>query len=75
MKDESSVSGAVGCLEAGTAGVGDEKTTTKIKTHAEAVKSSEAIKHSITHDSRQSILAMLRFDPNRIATLMTGIAE
>ncbi|MBF0338851.1 MAG: hypothetical protein HQL05_13605 [Nitrospirae bacterium] len=75
MKDESIVSGTVGCLEADTAAVGNEKAITKIKTQDEALKSSETIKYSITHNPRQSILAMLRFDPNRIATLMTGIAE
>ncbi|KJU85224.1 hypothetical protein MBAV_002588 [Candidatus Magnetobacterium bavaricum] len=72
MKDEDSVTGTVECLEAGT--IGNEKTA-KITTCNEAVHSSESISHSITHDPRESILAMLRFDPNRIAALMAGIAE
>ncbi|MBF0537269.1 MAG: hypothetical protein HQL03_03345 [Nitrospirae bacterium] len=75
MKDEDSATGTLEHLGTDTTSDGKTALTTRIKTYDEAVRSSESIRQGITHNPRKSILAMLRFDPDRLAALMTGIAE
>ncbi|MBF0344672.1 MAG: hypothetical protein HQL06_10635 [Nitrospirae bacterium] len=47
----------------------------RITSHDEAIRSSETLRQSIIHNPREAIMGLFRFDSNRIAALMAGIAE